>query len=509
MKPWYLFLFIFSCISCSNPGNKTDSQPPNIIFILADDLGYGELGCYGQQKIETPNIDKLAKSGMKFSQHYSGAPVCAPARCVLLTGKHSGHSYIRGNDEWETRGDVWNYYAMLSDSTLEGQSPLPSKTNTIAKVLKKAGYTTGMVGKWGLGAPQTESIPTKMGFDYFIGYNCQRQAHTYFPVHLYLNDSRLYLDNDTVAPNTKLSKESNPENEDSYSNFTLTDYAPDIMFDGMINFVEENKDNPFFLYWATPLPHVPIQAPKKWIDHYRLKFGDEKPYLGEKGYFPQQFPKAGYAAMISYLDERVGQLIQILKDNNIYEKTIIIFTSDNGPTYAGGVDPEFFNSAGPFNNNYGWTKGFVNEGGLRVPFIISWPFRIEENMQTNHISAFHDLMPTLCDIANIEIPQNIDGVSFLPTVLNNGLQTKHEYLYWEFPEYGGQQAVRLGNWKAIRKNIRDGNLDIELYDLNVDIKEDNNIASKHPDIISKVKEIMELEHETPEIDKFKLSNLGD
>lgn len=510
---WFTRLLVITVIfcglySCNNEKVKYESMP-NIILILADDLGYGELGCYGQELIETPNIDKLADAGLKFTQHYSGAPVCAPARCVLLTGMHSGHAYIRGNDEWGDRGNVWSYTAMIADSTLEGQRPLPDSTLTIAKLLKKAGYATGMIGKWGLGAPHTSSIPTKMGFDYFLGYNCQRQAHTYFPVHLYENENRLYLNNDTVPPNTKLAQGADPNDKKSYDNFSLKDYAPDIMFDGMMSFIDNNKDQPFFMYWASPIPHVPIQAPQKWIDYYKDKFGDEDPYLGDRGYFPHPSPNAGYAAMISYLDERIGQLISKLKEDGIYDNTLIIFTSDNGPTYAGGVDADYFNSAGPFNNGYGWTKGFVNEGGIRVPMIASWPEEISPGTNSDHISCFTDILPTLCDITSADIPKNIDGISFLPTLVGNVNQVSHEYLYWEFPEYQGQQAVRIQNWKGIRKNIKKGNLEIELYNLAVDPREENNVANENPKLVDSIRQIMEYEHLEPEIERFKMKALGD
>jgi len=269
-------------LSCKEQGKETvvENQPvkPNIIYILADDLGYAEVGAYGQDKIETPNIDALANKGMLFTQHYSSAPVCAPARNMFLTGKHAGHAYIRSNSEWRERGDVWNYVAMAKDSTLEGQGPMPTSTITMADKLKEVGYTTGLVGKWGLGAPHTKSVPNDMGFDFFYGYNCQRQAHTYYPLHLYKNRKRVHLANDTIAPNT------------------LKDYSPDLMFDEITGFVSENTENPFFLYWATPIPHVALQAPKRWVDYYVNEFGDEKPYLAGKkpgaGYFPHKNPHA-------------------------------------------------------------------------------------------------------------------------------------------------------------------------------------------------------------------------
>ncbi|WMI67056.1 arylsulfatase [Aestuariibaculum sp. YM273] len=501
------FFAIISLISCNSKKRTPEENKPNIIYILADDLGYGDIGAYGQEKIETPNIDLLAKNGMLFTQHYSGAPVCAPARSSLLTGTHMGHSYIRGNDEWQRGepGDVWNYRKVAADSTLEGQRPLPTNTVTIAKLLKQAGYTNGMFGKWGLGAPHTQSIPTTMGFDYFFGYNCQRQAHTYTPLHLYENDNRYHLDNDTVAPSTKLDKDADPNDPASYSKYNQPYYAPDVSFDKMIGFVDSvEKDKPFFIYWASPIPHMPLQAPKNWVDYYITKFGDEEPYIGKKGYFPNRYPKATYAAMISYLDENIGKLISHLKEIGEYENTLIIFTSDNGPTYNGGTDSPWFDSGRPFKSDYGRGKGFVYEGGIRVPMIASWPGKIKPNTTTDHISAFWDVMPTFCDIAKIETPKNTDGISFLNTLIQNKTQEEHNYLYWEFPEYSGQVAVRMGNWKMIWKNIKKGNTEVELYDLSKDITEELNVADAHREIIKHFYAIIKEEHSTPEIDRFKI-----
>lgn len=498
-------------VSCSSNKVQTDNdveKTPNIIYILADDLGYGDLGCYGQKLIETPNIDQLATNGMRFTNHYSGAPVCAPSRCVLLTGKHSGHSYIRGNDEWKERGDVWNYRVQLADSTLEGQRPLPESEVTIAQLLKNKGYKTGIVGKWGLGAPNTNSTPLHKGFDFFFGYNCQRQAHTYYPLFLYKNDHRVYLNNDTVAPGTKLEQGADPYNLDSYKKYTLNEYSGDLMFEELSNFVNENQKNPFYMYWATPIPHAALQAPKKWVDYYVNKFGDEEPYLGNQGYFPNRYPHATYAAMISYLDEQVGLLVQQLKELGIYDNTLIIFTSDNGPTYNGGTDSPWFDSAGPFKSEYGWGKGFTHEGGFRVPMIASWPGKIEPGSESKHISAFWDVMPTICEIADIEKPSGTDGLSFLPALLGKD-QKAHDYLYWEYPEYGGQQAVRIENWKGIRKNIFKGNMNIELYNLSTDIQELNDVAAEHLDIIKKMEEIMVIEHQPADLERFKIKELGD
>ncbi len=488
--------------SCAGSFTDHQNQRPNIIYILADDLGYGELGCNGQTKIETPNIDRLAANGMIFTDHYTGSPVCAPARAVLLTGLHSGKAQIRGNDEWGQRGDVWNYRAMIADSTLEGQRPLKAGTVTIGSLLQSAGYKTAVVGKWGLGAPHSEGVPNKQGFDYFFGYNCQRQAHTYYPVHLWENDRRVHLENDTVAPHTVLNEGDDPYEMSSYAPFELNDYAPDLMFDAITRFVDENRHNPFFLYWATPIPHVPLQAPGAWVDYYVKKFGNEEPYLGERGYFPHRYPRAAYAAMVSYLDHNVGLLVQQLKDLGIYDNTLIIFTSDNGPSFNGGTDSPWFNSGGPFREERGYGKGYLNEGGIRVPMIASWPGVIKHGSVSDHISVFYDVMPTLTDIAGIDPPEFTSGTSFLPT-LKGEEQPQPEYLYWEFPGYGGQMAVRMGKWKALRKDMHKGNLEWELYNLESDPAENKDVSSRHPEVIAEVEEVVAREHTVPDNENWR------
>ena len=505
LHTFYLILLI-AIISFSCQTKEKEPAKPNIIYILADDLGYGELGCYGQEKIETPNIDQLAKEGMMFMQHYSGSAVCAPSRSVLLTGKHSGHSDIRNNSGWASRGDVWNIFAMLKDSTLEGNLPMQDNTITIANLLQNAGYKTGMSGKWGLGAPHTNSIPTKKGFDFFIGYNCQRIAHTYYPPFLYKNDKRLYLNNEAIALSEKFPKDKDPLDEKNYERYTQPDYAPDVMYNEMENFIVENRDNPFFFYWASLIPHVALQAPQRWVDYYVEKFGDEKPYTGNQGYYPHRYPHAAYAAMISYLDENVGKLVAKLKDLGVYDNTIIIFTSDNGPTFNGGADPEWFQSAGILGSNKRKIKASFDDGGIRVPMIASWPGKIKPGSQTNHISAFWDVMPTLCEIANVATPKDIDGISMIPTFLGESGQKVHEVLYWEL---GRKQAVRMGKWKGIRKNGKDEVGEIELYNLEDDIQENNNIAKDFPEIVKQIETIMQNEHEPAVIDAFKQKVLGD
>lgn len=501
---FFLLVLIFSC-------SEKIKQPvrPNIVYILADDLGFGEVGYQGQKKIHTPNIDVLAATGMVFSNHYSGAPVCAPARCILLTGKHGGHAYIRGNDEWRERGEVWDYAKAAADPNLEGQRPLPTGTVTLASILKGEGYKTGIIGKWGLGAPLTESIPTKMGFDYFYGYNCQRQAHNLYPPHMWENETKVSLNNPVVIPSTKLDEGADLNDPASYAKYQQQDYAPTLMHEKALRFIEENKDEPFFLYYASPLPHVPLQAPVSDVDKYESEFGDEAPYDGSQGYFPNRYPHATYAAMISLLDQQIGEVKAKLEELGLEENTIIIVTSDNGPTYTGGVDFDYFESSAPFTNGYGRTKGFVYEGGIRIPMLVNWPGRVEAGTKTDHISAFYDVMPTICDLLGIAPPSGIDGKSFLPTLLGKD-QEAHEYLFWEYPEYGGQQAVRMGKWKAVRQNIlKEGNLDIELYDLSNDPNEQQNIAGANPEIVKKMEAIMKKEHSTSALERFRMPALGD
>ncbi|MEX1137256.1 MAG: arylsulfatase [Balneolales bacterium] len=517
MKTTIFLLIIYILVGCT-PGTNQEIQKPNIIYIFADDLGYGELGTYGQQKIETPNIDALAQNGMKFTNHYAGSPVCAPSRYMLLTGKHPGNAYIRSNadriipesvnyDAYDNR-----YEAALEHPEVEGQISMRSSSVTMAEVLKDAGYVTGAVGKWGNGGPSTEGHPNKQGFDFFYGYLDQWLAHTYYPTHLWKNDQRVMLDNELVNPHQELSEELDPYDPESYDRFhNQPSYSAEMMQKETLQFIEDNREDPFFLYLPTPIPHVSVQAPQRWVDYYLEKFGnDEEPYLGD-GYVPVRYPHATYAAMISYMDEQVGEIIEHLKDQGIYDNTLIMFSSDNGPASNGGADPDFFDSAAPFKGGAGWGKGYVTEGGIRVPMIVTWEGHIEAGRTTDHISALWDIMPTFSELAGITPPEDIDGISFLPILKGdeNG-QKQHEYLYWEFPAYGGQQAVRMGKWKGIRKNIiSEANLDIELYDLNADMREQNNVADQYPEILNEVKYIMNNERTVPELDQFKMRALGD
>lgn len=481
--------------------------PPNIVLILADDLGYGELGAYGQSRIQTPHLDALAEGGLRFTQFYSGAPVCAPARSILLTGLHAGHTPIRGNDEWNDRGDVWNFAAMFEDPSLEGQRPMADSTVTLAELLQDAGYKTGLVGKWGLGAPGTEGTPNRQGFDFFYGYLCQRQAHTYYPTHLWRNEERVLLNNPLVAPHQPLPADFDPADPASYAPYQASDYAPTLMHQEAVRFMQDHKDGPFFLYYASPIPHLPLQAPQRWVDQYRDTLEDPTPYTG-RGYFPNAHPRATYAAMISYLDEQVGDLVAQLKALGLYENTLILFTSDNGPTYTGGADTPFFESAHPFITAEGRGKGSVYEGGLRVPTIAHWPGRIAPGTTTGHMAAFYDVLPTLLDVAGAPLRVTTDGTSFRPT-LEGRAQPQPDFLYWEFPEYNGQQAVRMGKWKGVRVNIHDGPVETALYNLETDLQEQHNVAAQHPDVVARIEAIMAREHVTSPNARFQFPQLGD
>lgn len=502
-----IFIVASLFLQC-NPDNGKNKNP-NIILILADDLGYGDLGCYGQKIIETPNIDRLAGSGMKFSQFYSGSPVCAPARCTLLTGKHTGHAYIRGNDEWGERGDVWDYGKVVNNPYLEGQRPIPDETVTLGEILQADGYSTACIGKWGLGGPLTDGAPNKQGFDFFFGYNCQRQAHTYYPRYLWKNYDKVWLDNELVVPGTKLDEGANPYDPASYKKFSLTQYAPVMMLEEALSFIDKNKDRPFFLFFASPIPHVPLQAPQSYVEKYITKIGNEAPYLGDKGYFPNMTPHATYAAMVNYLDFQVGEIVKKIHELGLDRNTLILFTSDNGPAFNGGADSPFFDSAGPFKSKLGWGKGYLHEGGIREPLIVNWKGRIKPGTKSEHLGAFYDILPTLLDFSDIKKHGSFDGISFKPELLRKGQQVKHEFLYWEFPGYGGQQAIRMGKWKGIREGILEGNINIQLYDLEQDVQEQKNVSMDYPDIREKIIKIMDSQHKMAKNVSFRMKALGD
>ena len=497
-----ILLLITSC-------NFQESNKPNIILFFYDDLGYGEIGVYGQKIIKTRNIDDLAKNGLRFTNFYSGSPVCAPSRSILLTGLHGGHTKIRGNHEYGSRGDVWDYAKMSEDPNLEGQYPIGESELIFPKLLKGVGYSNGMVGKWGLGPPNSNSIPTKMGFDYFYGYNCQRMAHNLYPPHLWENESRDMLDNKVISPKLKLKPGQDPYDENNYKVFNQNDFAPDKMHIKAQEFIENNHDNPFFLYYASPIPHAPLQAPKYLIDKYREIIGDEEPYLGNVGYFPTRYPRATYAAMIEYIDIQVGEIIAQLKRLNIYDNTVILLTSDNGPTYAGGVDFEYFNSTGIFQNKPDRMKGYTYEGGVRVPFVVSWPKKIRNGRVVDDVSISYDLFATISELSGVDETYSTDGISLVDLFTDENISLDREYIYWEFPSYGGQQAARMGDFKALRTDIKKGNDKIELYNLSEDIREQTDISSENPEIIKKFNDIFDREHIKSDIKRFQMGYIDD
>lgn len=483
---------------------KSSDRRPNVIFILMDDAGYGDFGCYGQMKTETPNIDSLASRGIIFTDMYSASPVSASSRCCLMTGLHSGHAQVRSNDEMTWRGDVWKLGAMRDDPSLEGQAPMKAGTTTIGTLMKDAGYKTAMVGKWGLGSPVSESTPNKMGFDFFYGFMCQRTAQCYYPQYLYKNSEREYLDNKFMELGDKLPEGADPYDLDSYEPFRGNRYSSDAMYDNILQFVRDNRDDEFFLMWTTTVPHSALMAPQEYIDHYVEKFGDEKPVYKAKGYFPVRYPKATYAAMISYFDYQLGQLIAELKRLGIYDNTIIFFTSDNGPTHNAYTNTKWFDCAHPFRSDKGWVKRSLHEGGIRMPFVVTWGDKLAPQI-SDHIGFFPDILPTLCDIAGVKAPAT-DGISMLP-LLTGKEQPKHEYLYWEFPPFHGEKgwlSVRKDNWKGLVRNVADGNTHMELFDIVNDCRETTDLSAEHPEIVDQMWQYIKESHTDIENPLFKL-----
>ncbi len=474
----------------ANHASHAADRPPNVVYILADDLGYAELGCYGQKRIKTPHLDALAAEGMRFTQHYAGNAVCAPSRCSLMTGKHPGHAYIRNNGD--PKGPEFDALRRKFGWEFPGQNPIPDEEVTIAEVLKQKGYATAAIGKWGLGHIGTTGDPNRQGFDLFFGYNCQRHAHSFYPGHLWRNHEKVKLANDPPVPgHAKLPDGADPNDPASYAPFKGKDYAPDRMLDAALTFIREHKEGPFFLYYPSTIPHLALHIPDDELKPY-LGQWKETPFTGG-GYTPHMTPRAAYAAMISRLDREVGQIMSLIKELGLDEDTVVMFSSDNGTTHLEReVDYEFFESVGPLRG----LKGSLYEGGIRVPMIARWPGKIKPGSVSNHISAFWDVMPTIAELTGTQAPDEIDGVSFAPTLLGQAdRQKRPEFLYWEFPGYGGQQAVRMGPWKAVRQNLlRKGNADplkIELYNLDEDIGEKNDLADKHPDLTAKMTVIME------------------
>jgi arylsulfatase len=448
--------FLLAAGASSATPQEEGTRRPNVVLIVADDLGWAELGCYGQEKIRTPRIDAMAAEGMRFTQFYSGSPVCAPSRCTLLTGLHTGHAFIRDNGEVKP----------------EGQRPIPDETLTLAEVMKQAGYTTGITGKWGLGGPGTEGEPNQQGFDSWFGYLCQRQAHNFYPRYLWRDGEKVPL-------------------EGNDRGLTGAQYSHDLFTADALRFIRQNQERPFFLYVPYTIPHLALQVPDDSLEAYEGKWEDP-PYEGGHGYLPHPAPRAAYAAMVTRMDRDVGRILDLLAELGLDEDTLVVFTSDNGPTYdrLGGSDSDFFESAGPFRG----LKGSTYEGGIRVPLVARWPGRIAAGTQSDHVSAFWDVMPTVLSAAGLEVPEGLDGISFLPTLLDRGDQPEHAYLYWEFRSYGGQQTVRMGDWKGTVQRMKDGNREIELYDLSEDIGETTDVAAKHPEVVERIREILQAAH---------------
>jgi arylsulfatase A len=475
-KLFFLLLLVSINNYCWSQKKKSKASP-NIIYIYADDLGYGELGCYGQQKIKTPNLNKMAAEGMRFTQHYTSTPVCAPARAMLMTGKHGGHSYIRGNHE----------LGGFADSAERGQMPLAAAEFTVAELLKQKGYATALIGKWGLGMNATEGSPNKQGFDYYYGYLDQKQAHNFYPTHLWENEKWDTLNQSFINVHKKL--DSAKATDADFEYFKGKDYAPALMTEKALHFIDNNKSNPFFLYLPYTIPHASLQAPDDWVKQYIGQF-DEKPYYGQQGYASTKYPLSTYAAMITYLDAQVGVIMEKIKQLGIDGETIILFSSDNGTTFNGGVNAKFFNSVAGLRG----LKMDLYEGGIRMPFIAKWPGKIKAGSVSNLVSAQYDFFATAAELTNQKV-KNTDGISFLPELLGKKQKT-HPYLYFEYPEKGGQIAIRMGKWKAVRSNLKKNpSAPWELYNLETDSNETIDVAAQQLELLKQFDEIVKKEHQ--------------
>ena len=462
---------VVGATSCANTQEKEWDRSPNVIYILADDLGIGDISPYGQKLIETPNLDRMAAEGMLFTQCYSGTAVSAPSRASLLTGLHTGHTYIRGNKRIEP----------------EGQMPMPGDTYTIAKMFRDAGYATSCFGKWGLGYPGSESEPLKMGFDEFFGYNCQTKAHDYYPDHLWDGEERVdYPDNYNQAEGT---------------------YSADLIHGRAQKFIRDNASRPFFAYLSYTLPHAELVLPKDSVYYHYcdiIPAEDDRAWAEENpqrrgAYGAAERPFAAFAAMVTRLDRYVGDIMEELDSLGIADNTILIFTSDNGPHREGGANPDYFGSYGPYRG----IKRELYEGGLRMPMIIRCPDHVAAGSVCDHQMAFWDMMPTFAEITGTTLPCATDGISFLPALLGKDGQKEHDYLYWELHEKGGLQAIRCGDWKGVK--LFAGYPDktrFELYDLSTDVHEDNDLSAQYPEVVEKLKSMMDTVRTDSEIFDF-------
>lgn len=481
-------LGVFAAIAIALCANISAAAPAdeklNIVFILADDLGWGELGCYGQKKIPTPNIDRLAAQGTRFTRHYSGAPVCAPSRCVLLTGKHLGHAEIRGNQQAQKTFPQFK----------EGQHPISTEAQTFVQLFQKAGYATGAMGKWGLGPVGSTGDPNAKGFDLFFGYNCQAVAHSYYPGHLWRNAEKVTINRKPISGHPKLPEGGEIKLED----YIGETYAPKLMIAEAEKFIAAKSAGPFFLYLPFIEPHVAMHPPRESVDRMPADW-DTEVYTGDSGYTPHPRPRAGYAAMISDLDSYVGRVMAALEKAGVADRTLVVFSSDNGTTMAraagdrfhvGGVDAKFFNSTAGLRGY----KGSVYEGGLRVPMIVRLPGRIAAGKVNATPSYFADWFPTLCDAAGLTKPAKLDGQSLWPVLTEQATLERRKPMLWVFPEYGGQVAVRLGEMKLVRQRLKTKMPGPwEVYDLSKDDAEANNLASSHADLIKQAEELLRSE----------------
>lgn len=435
-----------------------NNEKPNVIFILVDDLGIGDLGCYGQKIIKTPNIDQMAANGVLFTNHYSGSTVSAPSRCSLLTGKHTGHTFIRGNIGYQ-HTDGFPYDLPLKDEEV-----------TVGEIFQESGYQTLCFGKWGLGGPDSEGHPNKQGFNYFYGYLGQANAHSYYPQQIFENNTPVVLNKQV--------------------------YTHDLIAGKAIEFLKKKSKDPYFVYLSITLPHADLVVPEEDRAGYKDKF-PEIPYTGY--YKHQEQPRATYAAMVTRIDQTVGAIVEALKESGQYDNTLILFASDNGIHEEGGIDHDFFDSNGPFRGG----KRDLYEGGIRTPFIASFPKHIKQGRVSYHASAFWDFIPTVCELIGAKSPQNIDGLSYLPQITNVGAQKEHECFYFEFHEQGGKQAVIQGDWKLIRLNVNTPAPRLELYNLAKDVAEIADVAAQYPDKVNELLLLMDRERTSNENWEFK------
>jgi arylsulfatase A-like enzyme len=455
----------------------------NVVFILADDLGWGELGCFGQKKIPTPHLDRLAAQGTRLTQHYSGAPVCAPSRCVLMTGKHLGHAEIRGNTQARVR---------LPQFT-EGQYPISEQAQTFPQLFQKAGYATGAMGKWGLGPVGSTGEPARKGFDLFFGYNCQGVAHSFYPEYLWRNAEKVVINAKPIPGHAK-----QPEGEVKMEDWIGETYAPKLMIAEAGKFIAANQARPFFLYLPFTEPHVAMHPPREWVEKFPAEW-DAEAYRGENAYLPHPRPRAAYAAMIAHLDDHVGRVLAALDAAGIADRTLVVFSSDNGATHdgrsnprfnVGGADPKFFKSTGDLRGY----KGSVYEGGIRVPTIARLPGRIPAGVANDTPGYFADWFPTLCEAMGFEKPAGLDGESLWPALTSGKTVTRTKPMLWVFPEYGGQVAVRLGEFKLVRQGLKTmtpGKW--EVYDLSGDRAEKNDLSAGRTDLIREAEEVLRRE----------------